>query len=476
MAFVDLFGATSGGVLGALDVTHRRFEPVEHELLPRGLAWDQEDPVRLALVAANCTELSRVDLRADALLRELDPQTTFALIDDWETELGLPDCAKPETLEARRAAVLAKLLAQGGHDQGPGWWSDLLAKLGYPLHFVVNGQQPMNCNDDCMAQLFEAEMMFVWEIAVEPGLDDALLECVVQHNALLATYPVVHFLWTQVVVAEPINFAGVACSSKGYTAAVGGTKVLFVGPEIDEASSWDIAAVQPEDMYAICAVDDVLIAVGVGAANTLRSTDGGATWVSSPIAASELYGVSRGPEGDEVAVAVGEDGSMWRTTNAGIGWTSLLPATAAVLFAVTRCQGAMIAVGFGGVVVRGTNNGLTWAVVAAGIATTLLAVSAWLTTVIAVGSGGSIWRSADAGLTWSQRVSPTAANLRAVTSSPSGRWTACGDAGVILQSLDDGIIWTAQKSPVTENLYGATAHVPTGRALLVGSSTSIVLE
>ena len=476
MAFHDLHGKTSGAVAGAVDITSRAFEAMLAMLLPNGPAWPREDATLRKLVAANAVEFSRLARRGVQLDRELNPATTFETVADWEASYGLPDCAQPVTLEARRVAIAAKLLAQTGHDQSPDFWQELLKALGYLLHYVVKGQAGMTCIDDCMDVLFDDSWVFVWQLAVNPGLDAALLACVVEHNALVATDPIIHYLWTPVAVPEPIDFAAIACTNKGYTAAAGGVRVLFAGPDIDNTLGWYVAASQPENIHGICAVNNVLIAVGVAGSNTLRSLDGGATWTSSPIASGELWGVSRGPAADNVAVAVGEDGQMWRTTNAGLAWTSLLPVTAALLFAVTRCIGAMIAVGSNGVIIRGTNNGLTWAVIPAGVSGTLYGVSAWLMTVIAVGASGRIWRSSDAGATWSPCVSPTGSNLYAVTSSPTGRWTACGASGTIVQSLDDGKTWVLQVSPVTETLRGATAHIPTGRAILVGAATSIIVE
>lgn len=222
MAFVDLFGATSGAVQGDLDVTHRRFEPVELDLLPRGLAWDREDPQLLAIVAAQMTELSRVDLRAEALEDELDPHKTFALIEDWLTELGLPECAPLETLEAKRAAVLAKLLAEGGHNQSGAWWTEALEALGYPPEFFLQGKDVMDVLDDVLDELTDEQWPFVWEILVWPGIDDALVVCFVNHNKLLGTLAIVHFMWTPVVViADAQNLYGVACTTQGYVAALG---------------------------------------------------------------------------------------------------------------------------------------------------------------------------------------------------------------------------------------------------------------
>lgn len=478
MAFFDLHGQASGGMKGQLDVTHRRFEPVEHDLLPRGLAWDPEDPLRRALVAAQCTELSRVDVRADELLRELNPHTTFALINDWETELGLPECGAPDTLEARRAAVLAKLLAQAGHDQSKGWWTDFLESLGYPPEFFLGGQDVMTCIDDCLDVVTDEEWMFVWQIFVQTGIDNALLACFVNHNALLGSLALVHFMWQPVVVvADPTPLYGVACTSKGFVAAVGADGFnLYAGGDYEDGGGWSGGVVQAADLYAVAAVDDVLLACGVSPCNFLRSVDHGATWLVFAGPADAMLAISPGT-GEGTALAAGENSVVWRTLNSGATWAAatITDADTADVQGLTRCTGAVLAVSVNGRIHRTTNNGTTWSAIYDASAP-LRAVGAWLLVVVAVGDGGLIVRSTDGGLTFAPVTGPTTTDLRGVVGTPAGRWTACGLGGVILHSVDDGATWKVQESPTTEDLYAVTRHVPTDRALIVGENITIIVE
>lgn len=481
MGFADAKGQTSGAVTGLLDVTHRGFEPALHDLLPRGLAWDPEDPLRRALVASQGTELSRVDIRAQELQRELDPHTTFALIDDWETELGLPECSAPETLEARRGAVLAKLLAEGGHNQSETWWADFLTSLGYPPKFFLQGQDVMTCIDDCVDELTDEEWMFVWAIFIWNGVDDALLLCFVNHNALIGTLPLVHFMWQPVVlVADPHQLNGVAVTSKGFVAAVGnGPYIVTAAADYDDpdGTGWNTGTPDPgalENLYAVAAIDDVLVACGVNPANFYRSTDHGATWVSTGTPTEEMNAISPGI-GPGVALAAGENGVVWRSVNYGESWSLVASPAATVIFGLTRCTGAVLAVAENNRVYRSTNNGTSWTNTgSAGVP--LRAVGAWLLVVIAVGDGGVIVRSTNGGQSFTPVASPTTASLRGVVGTPEGRWTACGLGGVILQSLDDGETWVVQPSPTTEDLRAVTRHVPSDRAIIVGDNLTIFVE
>lgn len=474
MAFHDLHGQTAGSCAAPLDVTNRRFEAPLAMLLPNGPAWPRDDPTLKRLVAALTTEFSRQAVRAAKLDRELNPATTFETLTDWEESYGLPDCAQPETLEARRAALAAKLLAQTGHDQSLAFWTDLFGKLGYLIKYIDHGPYAMTCMDDCMDVLADESWVFVWSIAVEHGLDDALLECLVAHNSIIGTLPLLHYPWTPVALPEPIDFAGVASSDKGYTVAVGGNKIVYAGASL---GSWDLAATQAEDLYAVCAVGSIFVAVGVNSTVAVRSTDDGATWsAATPFAAPELYAISRGPLDDLVAVAVGEDGQIWRTDDAGATYTEEASPTSAYLLGVCCCTGAMVAVGAGGVVLRSTANGTAWSIVAAGITDDLFAVGGRLAVVVAVGEKGGIWRSDDAGASWTKIPSPTAVVLLTVAGSSTGRWVAAGEDGVILQSLDGGLTWELQASPTASDLRGSCTHHPDGQLVVVGASAAIILE
>jgi len=103
-------------------------------LLPSGAAWPRHpDSDQTKLLRALAEELARIDRRAEVLLDEADPQTTTELLPDWEAAHGLPDpCTGPlDTLQQRRAAVLAKLTSQGG--QSLPFYIQLAKALGYTV-------------------------------------------------------------------------------------------------------------------------------------------------------------------------------------------------------------------------------------------------------------------------------------------------------------------------------------------------------
>jgi photosystem II stability/assembly factor-like uncharacterized protein len=339
----------------------------------------------------------------------------------------------------------------------------------------------MTCIDDCIDDLTDDEWMFVWAIFVWNGLDDALLLCFVNHNALIGSLALVHFMWQPVnLVADPHQLNGVAVTSTGFVAAVGnGPYIVTAAGDYDEldGSGWGLGSPDPDDqenLYAVAAIDDVLVACGVNPTNFYRSIDHGATWESTQDGTEEMNAISAGI-GAGVALAAGENGVCWRSTNYGASWSLVAVPAVTVICGLTRCEGAVIAVAENGHLYRSTDNGTSWA--DSGTAgAPLRAVGGWLQVVVAVGDGGVIVRSSDAGQTFAPVLSPTTASLRGVVGTPAGRWTACGLGGVILQSLDGGVTWVIQPSPTTEDLRAVTRHVVSDRALIVGDNLTIIVE
>ena len=98
-------------------LTETDYQQQLRQLLPPGPAFDLAlQPDWAQIVAALAPELARVNGNGEALVLEMNPATATVLLPYWEGYLGLPDvCVVPgsQTLEERRAAVIAKLTATG---------------------------------------------------------------------------------------------------------------------------------------------------------------------------------------------------------------------------------------------------------------------------------------------------------------------------------------------------------------------------
>lgn len=195
------------------------------------------------------------------------------------------------------------------------------------------------------------------------------------------------------------------------------------------------------------------IVIAVGDNGTILRSDNGASWSQASSTTSQhLYGISY--SGSGVWSAVGAQGTLLTSSDSGVTWkaatantSNALRATAAQTSSITSNGSTtigytIVAVGDKGTVLRSTDGGSTWATQTSGTTANLLAISQssnqttgsttnnqW----VATGSGGTVIRSTD-GMTWTSSTSTTPSNLYALISGYLGKIVAAGQAGVGIYS------------------------------------------
>src|SRR5216684_6752796 len=113
----------------------------------------------------------------------------------------------------------------------------------------------------------------------------------------------------------------------------------------------------------------------------------------------------------------------------------------------------VVAVGEGGTIVRTSDGGNTWTLQPSGTVHDLRGVSfVDAYTGTAVGFSGTILRTADGGETWTQQTSGTLNDLYGVSFVDASIGAAVGAAGTILTTTDGGETWTVQASRTTVDL------------------------
>lgn len=183
-------------------------------LLPGGPAWTREpDAVLTAMMDAMAQELARLDLRAHQLLEETDPRTAYALLDQWESVLGLPDpCTQSATgLTARRQACWRKLAYQSG--QTPAFYVSLAGAIGFDVEIHEFDPQVDDYDATLADEVAAGLWRYIWRVHVlnagvfnyfvagdtagmsllegEPALD---IECIIRaaapaHTHVIFSYP-----------------------------------------------------------------------------------------------------------------------------------------------------------------------------------------------------------------------------------------------------------------------------------------------
>ncbi|MFO1385730.1 MAG: PKD domain-containing protein [Chitinivorax sp.] len=144
--------------------------------------------------------------------------------------------------------------------------------------------------------------------------------------------------------------------------------------------------------------------------------------------------------------AVGLNGTVVRTTNAGLTWLNQYTGTSSTLNAL-RALDANTAwtVGDNGVILKTSNGGQNWLPQSSGASVSLQALALLdANTAWAVGSEGVILKTSDGGASWQRMNSGVQDSLTAVHAIDANNIWAVGVAGTILRSFDGGTSWVAQ--------------------------------
>ena len=211
--------------------------------------------------------------------------------------------------------------------------------------------------------------------------------------------------------------------------AVGASGIIYTSTDLN---SWTPAnAATGQNLNAIAS--NGTIAIVVGNNGTVRSTADGIVWTGVTVPTTQnLYGITYTAAGYWVAVGAG--GTVLTSAD-GVTWTAAASGTTADLRAVAvqaYTTYTYVAVGDSGTILRSTDNGATWTAQASPTQSNLLAVSAASTQFLVTGSSGTIATSVD-GITWTSRASGTTTDLYAVISGLA-QYVAVGSGGVTINS------------------------------------------
>ena len=131
------------------------------KLLPVGLAWNRSPDSNMGkILSIRAEQLVQVNETAHQLVKERMLSNAFLLLDDWEVFYGLPECTEINTIETRRAALIAKDNEVGSFNKY--YLEELAIRHGYQIK-VVN-HYPHNCLRDCGYSLHPQEN--AWKVFV----------------------------------------------------------------------------------------------------------------------------------------------------------------------------------------------------------------------------------------------------------------------------------------------------------------------
>lgn len=132
-------------------------------LLPRGRAWPRDaDAPQVQALAGLAPSLARVNGRANQLLVDAFPGTTYELLQEWESTLGLPDpCIGTDgSYQQRLSLVTSRFAGQGG--QSVSYYTAVAKSVGYDISIQQFHQYTVT--DDCSMGLCGADWNHAWSV------------------------------------------------------------------------------------------------------------------------------------------------------------------------------------------------------------------------------------------------------------------------------------------------------------------------
>ncbi len=169
-----------------------------------------------------------------------------------------------------------------------------------------------------------------------------------------------------------------------------------------------------------------------------------------------LDGATAGP----AIVAVGERGTIVRSTDGARGWTQVASGAAATLTGIAFAPDARHgwAVGHDALILATADGGLTWQRQWQGTnleESFLDVVALDAQHVIAVGAYGLYLSTGDGGRTWERRrLGDEDYHFNRITRGPGGTLYLAGERGTLLRSRDAGHTWDRIDSPYDGSFYG----------------------
>lgn len=181
--------------------------------------------------------------------------------------------------------------------------------------------------------------------------------------------------------------------------------------------------------------------------------------------------------GTMTAWAVGFNGTVLRTDDAGKSWVRFDTQTQARLYGLqVRDDHSIYCCGSDGTLLHSVNGGRTWRKLQVPTRYRLIDVffsdpdNGWV-----VGDNGCILRTTDGGRQWSPIDSGLTSGYRQIWLSETGHGYIAGYEGVLLYTANGGLTWTKRDLPEHISFYGMTVS-DGGRRCVLAGSCGLMLE
>ncbi len=280
------------------------------------------------------------------------------------------------------------------------------------------------------------------------------------------------FAFTSVDFGTPQN--GMAVGNDGYRWAIFLTT--------DGGSQWTRKSftAQSRHLHGVSSpVPNRSYAVG-DSGTVLRTSDGGKSWTSLfdgtlyEKTGVPFYGASF-PDSTNGFV-VGGLGSIIHTTDGGSHWTDQSLNTSTFFRAVTFYNSRIgYAVGDAGLIIYTSDGGTSWLIRWPGVGSNFMSLSVIDSSrVVVAGAAGTMFRTVDAGVHWEQLNAGTSQSIIGLSFTDVSIGVAITDVGDILRTIDGGVHWTSQNSGVAGMRLSAVSFSNPDVGWIVGEAGLII--
>ena len=175
-----------------LDIIDYSAAPQVIRQFPLGEYWSRTDGFLPRLARAIGRFLSRLRRRRDAFDRQIDPRTADELLDERERERGVVPI-EGQTIDERRAVVLAKMRANGGVNVE--YYTGLCVSAGYLDAVVTAAADPFTTISLCDDFLQNGLWMITMQVTATSlgAANDQALQDLINGQLLAGFYAIYTF-------------------------------------------------------------------------------------------------------------------------------------------------------------------------------------------------------------------------------------------------------------------------------------------
>ena len=215
------------------------------------------------------------------------------------------------------------------------------------------------------------------------------------------------------------------------------------------------------DLRSISFSDDMHGTAVGSPGNVVHTTDGGMTWSTQTVPTQQS--LNSVEQLDPLrAIAVGDGGRAIYTSDGGNTWVAGVTNTDRQLCSVVSNGSVALAVGEYGTILRSTDDGASWQQVSTSVTYSGFQ-SVWFLDAMhgtVVGEAGQIFRTNDGGNTWTPQSSGLTSALYDVRFTDLNNGAIVGDLGYILRTVDGGNTWTRRSRDTNLPLYSLAFDGP----------------